>query len=297
MPTTSRSHFSALLVLGALLGSSPALAQEEVGKRERKKIAIDWAKAETKNYAIEYEKAIPASTVTSIGNELERALEQYVLVFKYKPENKLKAKFLDSLNTYEQEGGRPGSAAHFDPGSEYLVLQQLPFFQLVPTTYHEACHQYLHFYVGRGTPIPLWFNEGMASYFEQMQETRGPKKKLDHKLIDNRQLRMIQQKIITRTALPLAKLIAAGHEEFHPADDKQKEGLYYTQSFSMIYFLMQGMGGKPAFQFAEELKKTKSVDAANEKIFGKELKNLKSVEGKWKQYIAGVQIVEPPPRQ
>ena len=70
-----------------------------------------------------------------------------------------------------------------------------------------------------------------------------------------------------------------------------------SQSFSMIYFFMQGMGGKPAFQFAEELKKTKSVDAANEKIFGKELKNLKSLEGKWKQYIAQVQIVEPPPRQ
>ena len=159
------------------------------------------------------------------------------------------------------------------------MLQQLPFYQLVPTSYHEAFHQYLHFYVGRGTPIPLWFNEGMASYFEQMQETRGAKKKLDHKLIDNRQLRMIQQKIITRTAIPLSQLVAAGHEEFHPADDKQKEGLYYTQSFSIIYFFMQGMGGKPVFQFAEELKKTKSVDAANEKVFGKELKNLKKHRG------------------
>jgi len=297
MITPSRCPSRALLVLGALLAASPAPAQDEVGKRERKKVVIEWAKTETKNYTIEFEKVIPNSTVAGIGSELERALEQYILVFKHKPEQKLKAKFLDSLNTYEQEGGNVGAAAHFDPGSEYLVLQQLPFYQLVPTAYHEAFHQYLHFYVGKSTPIPLWFNEGMASYFEQMQETRGAKKKLDHKLIDNRQLRMIQQKIITRTAIPLAQLLAAGHEEFHPADDKQKEGLHYTQSFSVIYFFMQGMGGKPVFQFAEELKKTKSVDAANEKIFGKELKNLKSIEGKWKQYIAQVQIVEPPPRQ
>src|SRR5688572_13647022 len=96
MPTTSRPSYRAILVLGALLGSSPALAQEEVGKRERQKIAIEWAKAETKNYAFEYENVIPNSTVLQIGNELERALEQYVLVFKYKPEKKLKVKFLDS---------------------------------------------------------------------------------------------------------------------------------------------------------------------------------------------------------
>ena len=51
---------------------------------------------------------------------------------------------------------------------------------------------------------------------------------------------------------------------------------------------MQGMGGKPVFQYASELKKTKSEAAANEKVFGKDLKNLKSIEAKWKAYMAQV---------
>ena len=295
MPTTSRPSYRAILVLGALLGSSPALAQEEVGKRERKKIAIEWAKAETKNYAFEYENVIPNSTVLQVGNELERALEQYVLVFKYKPEKKLKVKFLDSPNTYEQEGGKPSSGGHFSPGDEYLVLKQLPFYELTPTAYHEAFHQYLHFYIGRGVDIPTWFNEGMASYFEMMQETRGTKK-LDYKLIDNRKLRMIQEKINTRSSIPLEKLVDAPYSEFHDKEASGKESLYYTQSFAMIYFFMQGMGGKPVFQFADELRKTKDTSKAYEKMFGKERKNLKTVEAKWKQYIAGVKIQEPPKR-
>ena len=295
MTPPSRNPSPALLVLGALLASAPMPAQEEVGKRDRKKIVIEWAKTETKNYAIEYENVIPKSTVLQVGNELERALEQYVLVFKHKPEEKLKVKFLDSPNTYEQEGGKPSTGGHFSPGTEYLVLKQLPFYQLIPTAYHEAFHQYLHFYIGRDVDIPTWFNEGMASYFEMMQETRGTKK-LDYKLIDNRKLRMIQEKVITRTAIPLEKLVDAPYSEFHDKEASGKESLYYTQSFSVIYFFMQGMGGKPVFQFADELRKTKDTGKAYEKMFGKERKNLKSVETKWKQYIAGVKIQEPPKR-
>ena len=85
MTSPSRNPSPALLVLGALIASGPALSQEEVGKKG-KKIAIDWAKIETKNYAIEYEKAIPRLRQgAQIGDELERVLEQYILVFKYKP--------------------------------------------------------------------------------------------------------------------------------------------------------------------------------------------------------------------
>jgi hypothetical protein len=137
----------------------------------------------------------------------------------------------------------------------------------------------------------MWFTEGMAEYFEEIEENKGDKK-LDHRRIDNRKLRMVQEKIATRTAIPLEKLIAAPYEEFHSKDDPQKEGLHYAESFSVIYFFMQGMGGKPVFQYASELKKAKSPAAANEKVFGKDLKNLKSIEAKWKAYVAQVKIAE-----
>ena len=80
--------------------------------------------------------------------------------------------------------------------------------------------------------------------------------------------------------------------DFHDRIESQKEAQFYNQSFSVIYFFMQGMGGKPAFQFADELKKTRETSSAMEKVFGKDLKNLKPLEEKWKAYIAQVKIEE-----
>ena len=201
------------------------------------------------------------------------------------------------MNTLRRSGGpRRGGAPEPEEGRPRLDGgPRLPFYDLVPTAYHEAFHQYLQSYIGKGVDVPTWFNEGMASYFEKMQETRGTKK-LDHKSIDNRKLRMIQEKIATRSAIPLEKLIDAPYSQFHDKESSQLEGLYYTQSFAVIYYFMQAMGGKPVFQFADELRKSKDPAKAYEKMFGKERKNLKSVEAKWKQYTADVKVQEPPKR-
>jgi hypothetical protein len=57
--------------------------------------------------------------------------------------------------------------------------------------------------------------------------------------------------------------------------------------------MMQGMGGKPVMAYAAELKKSKDIKAANEKILGKDRKNLKSFETRWKDYVGKATIVEP----
>ncbi|MBI4606510.1 MAG: DUF1570 domain-containing protein [Planctomycetes bacterium] len=289
MRSTSRLSIAVWTIL---VLAPPALAQDEIGKKGKARIEIEWAKHEgSKCYSIQYEKVIPSSTVKRIAGELDDALAQYVLVFKFKPEEKLKVKFLENRNTYEQEGGKASTGGHFSPGSGYLVILQGPFYDLIPTVYHEAFHQYLHYYIGEGVSIPTWFNEGMASYYMHMQRQKGTKK-LDYKLIDNRWLRMTKDKIATRSALPLEKLVTAQYEEFHDRIESGKESQFYNQSFSVIYFFMQGMGGKPVFQFADELKKTKDPSAAMEKVFGKGLKNMKPMEDRWKAYISQTKVEE-----
>lgn len=284
--------FVAAALALAAMGRAPA--QEEVGKRDRPKIKIEWsAYDQSKSYAIEYEKVIPSDTVKKVAEALESILEQYVVVFREKPREKFKVRFLDSQNTYEQEGGLPTTAGHYSPPTKTLVLKQLPFYNLVPTAYHEAFHQYLDFYVGGGVEIPTWFNEGMAMYYEAIQ-TNPATKKLDFRQIDNRRLRIVRDKVLTRTAIPLEKLFGAKYEEFHDKEKSGEEGLHYDQSFSVIYFLMQGMGGKPVAQFADTLKKSKDVDAAYERLLGKGRKNLKSLEGKWKSYVASAKIEDKP---
>jgi len=291
--TLNRSALAASVLLASLPAASSLIAQDEVGKKERKKIEIQWSKYETKSYQVEYESVIPAGTVKQVADALEEVLTQYIQVFKHKPAEKLKVRFLDSPNTYEQEGGKPSTAGHFSPQTECLYLKQLPFYELIPTAYHEAFHQYLHFYVGKDVPIPTWFNEGMAGYYEEIQKNKETKK-LDYKLIDNRKLRMVRDKVMTRTAVPLAKLIDLSWNDFHDKADPQKETLHYNQSFGLIYFFMQARGGKPIFQYTEELRKSKDPRAAEEKLFGKERKGLKTLEAQWKQYMLQVKLEEKP---
>ena len=88
------------------------------------------------------------------------------------------------------------------------MLKQLPFHELIPTTYHEACHQYLQFYIRERCHRPHVVHRRHGFLLRGIQENKGTKK-LDSKMIDNRKLRMIQEKIATRTAIPLEKLI--GH--------------------------------------------------------------------------------------
>ncbi|MGQ9589385.1 MAG: DUF1570 domain-containing protein [Planctomycetota bacterium] len=280
---------TAALGLAALAGF--ASAQEEIGKRRAERIRIEWASYETKSYAFQYESVIPTGTVKQVADALEEALGQYAKVFGFAPKTKFQVKFLDSLNTYEQEGGDPSHPGYFSAATGFLVLRQLPFFDLMPTAYHEALHQYLQAYVGEDVRIPLWFNEGLAVYFEGMQKDKTSKR-LDHRKIDNRRMIRLKEALFTRSALPLEKLLDATPDEFH---DKDKEELHYSQSFAVVYFFMQAMGGKPVFQYASELKKTKDTKAAEEKIFGKGRKNLKKIEGTWKQYVLGLKIEEKPP--
>ena len=270
------------LVIFSAPGLYPALpAQERIGKA-RGKIKIGWAELNTKNYKIEYEAAIPVQTAQKIGGELEDILVQYQALFRFKPSKKMLVRFMDSLNTYEQVGGDPSHPGFYSPGSGYLVLRQMPFYELVPTVYHEAFHQYLHAYVG-DVQIPIWFNEGMAVYFEGMQRDEKSKSKaLSPKLIKRGKIRMVKDAINTRTQIPLENLLKVSNEEFH---DKENEALYYSQSFAVMFYFMQLSRGKAALNYMKELKKTGDPEAANTKLFGKKMKNLKRIEASWKGYI------------
>jgi len=276
--------FLGTLVMGSV---TPVVAQQELGRNQRKRIPIQWSELQTKHYLLRFESVIPAPTAQRVAASLEEVLEQYIKVFKFKPGgDKFKVKFLDSMNTYEQEGGDPSHPGKYFLTDDTLILRQMPFYQLLPTVYHEAMHQYLHRYVGPGTPIPIWFDEGMAMYFEGMQANPRTKK-LNHRRIDNRKLGRVQRALMTRTEIPFQELIDADHEKFH---EKNKEELHYSQSFAVAYFLMNGMGARKALNYAKILKETQSIEAADASIFGKERKKLKSLAKKWKAFILRVKL-------
>ncbi len=266
----------------ALLLAFPLAAQEELGGGT-KHIDIEWATSSTEHFDINYEAVISAQTVTDIGVQLEQILEQYVAIFKFEPDERLVVKFMESPNTYQQMGGdrsHPGMYIE-RPGEKYLLIQQMAFYQLVPTVYHEAFHQYLAAYM-EGTRVPTWFNEGMAMYYEGMQrdEESG---RLDPSNIERRKLRMVKDAVFTRQHLPLAQLIDASYEEFH---ERENESLHYNQSFAFIDFLMQlKPNGKLVLDYVKELKKTQDSEEALEKLLGKKRKKLEKIEEGLTKYL------------
>lgn len=285
---SSRLNLSVLSVL-FVFALSPLLPAQEVIKGKRRRIRIEWAKYATEHYTFRYESVIPAEIVQKVAAELEDILKQYTRLFRYEHKQKFRVKFLDSLNTYEQEGGDPSHPGYYLPSKRYLVLRQMPYYRLIPTVYHEAFHQYLHAYVGDEVEIPIWFNEGMAMYYEEMQRDDNREKTLNPNKIRKRKIRMVKDAIRTRSQIALEKLVDATHDEFH---DKEKEDLYYHQSFAVMYFFMQKTRGKAAVDFARELKESKSVEAANATLFGKDRKRLKRMEKLWLSYTLRLDVDE-----
>ena len=70
----------------------------------------------------------------------------------------------------------------------------------------------------------------------------------------------------TRSAIPLAKLVDATHQQFH---DKDSEDLHYNQSFAVIYFFMKATKGKGPTKYIQTLAETGDIELANEELFGK----------------------------
>ena len=118
-----------------------------------------------------------------------------------------------------------------------------------------------------------------------MQRTGS--KQLSTDLIDNRKLRMVKAAIKTQDSIPLQKLVDATSKEFHAKD---REALYYNQSFAMTYYIMKVLKPKTALQFMVTLRKTKDVEKANRKIFGPERKRLPRIEQHWKSYMLKLEI-------
>ena len=177
MRTNRFGLLSCLVAASLVLWTASTHAQDVIGRDGKQTVKLEWDKLDTKNYAIMYEKGLAKQVAKKISVELEDILVQYKKLFPAKQKQRFLVQLLDSQNAYEQVGGDASHPGFYSPGNRTLVLLNRPFYDLIPTTYHEAFHQYIDFYCGYDAPIPTWFNEGMASYYEGMERDENKKGK------------------------------------------------------------------------------------------------------------------------
>lgn len=174
------------------------------------------------------------------------------------------------------------SGGVFQPGKKLLAsfLGERDMKIVFSTLYHEGFHQFISIYVDN--TLPVWVNEGLAKYFEYSTRrgkafTVGEAPPL---LVND-----IKEAVKNRKYIPFKKLITMGHKEWRDNLGGPIGHLQYSQSWSMIRFIIKTKDGKYQELFSNYLiaiDKGISPDMAFRQIFGA---NISKFEKAWKSYV------------
>ncbi len=122
---------------------------------------------------------------------------------------------------------------------------------------HELTHIFLNYYLDR---IPLWLDEGIATYMQTALIQRG---RLKQGIPAYGFLKELRQAYREKRNIPLKELFKMG-----PDDDSKFTPLHYAQSWALVHFLLSNKRSVRAFwAFLKKVEKTKKYEDAFWKIF------------------------------
>ncbi len=214
-----------------------------------------------------------------VDRVLERAEDYYETVTEklnfrrynfWLNEGRVKIYIYDDKESYQKEAREPewsGGCVNiekktiltFAAASVVFVNHVLP---------HELGHIILREFIGLDNFfIPLWFDEGVAGYFER-QDNRAYSKRLIKKAID-------EGEFISLKNLSL----------FNPRQTKDiaKISLFYAEALNAVEFLIQEHGQDNFSFFCEKLRDKKDFDLALAAVYP--YVNLEEFGKEWQQYL------------
>ncbi len=219
-----------------------------------------------------------------IGLRMDGIFKEYQkrLVFKEKVTDRFVVKIYGSRLEYLKHRGPPNTAAYFSSGRRELVGYRQPSDdQLFEQLYHEGMHQFLHFYVPNP---PIWFDEGLAQYFETAKPRRASSgKKPSYRIfVKKNALGYFGRSLDRGSVIPLRKLIAMSREEFYGA----KRSLCYAEAWAFTYFLLESRNDRLKrlwLDYFFALRKGADQEEVNRKVFGRV--DLNRLERMFEEYV------------
>ena len=129
-------------------------------------------------------------------------------------------------------GAMTHSAGLYSPVLNQLLIWNLPRREdMLRTVRHEGFHQYLDLVA---EDAPLWFNEGMAEYYEGSRmgagRARGGQVRRDHLLV-------LEAALSGRDIVPLSSFLHMSRDAFYASG---KMELHYAQGWAVVHFLRKG---------------------------------------------------------
>ncbi len=129
---------------------------------------------------------------------------------------------------------------------------------------HEMAHLIFREYIGFEGQVPLWLDEGVAQWCEAT---------------------------VTRESLPVLQkwipLKSLTNMDVRTIDDTRMVHLFYSQSASLVQYLIE-QHGRPAFtKFCRQLRGGKSLDGALRFTYSRSVPNMLALERQWSIWQAG----------
>jgi tetratricopeptide (TPR) repeat protein len=226
--------------------------------------------------------------------EMERIYKEYAAKFRFKGDEqkrRFNVRIFSSKEGFSEYSSQTTGQIHekslgyYTPTYKELVLwHESDMESLIDVLYHEGFHQFLDYFIA---DAPVWFNEGLAQYFETAKWT-GDGFKIGRS--NPNKLEFLQRMIEARAYVPFKKLLRMTHPEFMSQDPAPIEGatmvnVHYTQSWAFVHFLIHANDGKYKWvirDFYQALKAGKKPDEAFEEVFG--AAKFARIEEAWTDY-------------
>lgn len=166
-------------------------------------------------------------------------------------------------------------------GSEGFLISVLP---------HEIAHLIFRDFVGFEGEVPLWLDEGVAQWEEEINRdrikkaVRGCFKK--RALLSLKDMMNLDVRLIKDTdKLHLRTTSIEGKHSFIILDGENLINLYYLQAASLVGFLIERYGTDKFTNFCRELRDGESLKQALCSAYTTYLCSIEELEEKWMQYL------------
>ncbi|MFA5038476.1 MAG: peptidase MA family metallohydrolase [Candidatus Omnitrophota bacterium] len=194
--------------------------------------AYDFKEEKSTHFIVYYDKSVSSDFVRTVLDHMERyynELTQKLGLVRHDYwtwDKRAKIYLYPDQETYIRETGQPswsGGVAAYDQKTIWTFPRESGFFDsLLP---HEIGHIVLREAIG-SRRVPLWFEEGIASYLEQAKRYGAQKKVLDA--------------MASKTFIPLEQLSLMDSASLQsPLTDVS---LFYAEAVSVVNFLIEKYG-------------------------------------------------------
>ncbi|MBI4677886.1 MAG: hypothetical protein HY748_09920 [Elusimicrobia bacterium] len=265
----------AVAVLPASTSPPPSLPKTELPVRVKLPSPVPdlpvparYAKAETRHFVIFAEGTeVPSETVSLLENLHGNLMLDLAAFSPWATDERVAIYLFKHQETYRRETGRPAwSGGATSIRKRKIYLYESP--ELPGILAHELCHIYYDSFFLAGKPDPLWLSEGMATL---VQTERG--------LAAPAWLRENLQILRNGGGYALGDLMrVSATAGAHDA----KVRLWYTQSYSLVRFLLRLRQRSAFYHFSRHLRDGKPVPEALYRAYGAPYTSLTALEHAWR---------------